>query len=229
MVLAICVNACLGSFFFGYGLGVANLAWKTLTYAYGIEDDSNTQTLQGLFTAALSLGAGMGALSVSQFLEHIGRRQFLLLTDIISILGTALFIFDNVWVDITARFISGLCIGFNSAIVPIYINEISPRSISGLTGSFNQLFINICIIGWNIFGIFFPLEYSELKNTDGFYWRFVLMFPLLTCALRIILLSLLFRFETPHYSISKGKDADVRTFVKMIYLPEAEDAEYDKI
>jgi len=32
------------------------------------------------------------------------------------------------------RFVSGISVGISSAIVPLYISEISPKAISGITG-----------------------------------------------------------------------------------------------
>ena len=54
-----------------------------------------------------------------------------------SIISSVLFIFENIYVGILARALCGICVGFNSAVVPLYINEISPISVSGLAGSFN--------------------------------------------------------------------------------------------
>lgn len=61
----------------------------------------------------------------------------MILTDIIGIVGSLLFLVANIWAGTAGRFIVGLAVGFNSAVVPLYVKEISPKSISGMTGSFN--------------------------------------------------------------------------------------------
>lgn len=57
---------------------------------------------------------------------------------------------------IISRLITGVVIGINSAIVPIFIKEISPTALSGRTGSMNQGFINLGIIVSQLFGLGFP-------------------------------------------------------------------------
>lgn len=37
------------------------------------------------------------------------------------------------------RFILGLVMGLSTSIIPVYLNSISPKNISGKIGSFNQL------------------------------------------------------------------------------------------
>ena len=85
----------------------------------------------------------------------------MLIADIVSILGFGLCVISNVWALIVQRFINGLTVGVNSAIVPLFINEISPLSLTGRTGSMNQAFINVGIIGSNILGLFLPYEKPE--------------------------------------------------------------------
>ena len=61
----------------------------------------------------------------------------MILADIVGIIGTSLFFINNFWIGVIGRFISGLIVGINSALVSIFIKEISPKQISGLTGTFN--------------------------------------------------------------------------------------------
>ena len=51
----------------------------------------------------------------------------MIITDIFGIIGTLLFVFPNIWVGILARFICGISVGLNSAIVLLYVKEISPN------------------------------------------------------------------------------------------------------
>ena len=54
--------------------------------------------------------------------------------------------------------------GINSTIIPIYIKEMSPISVSGLTGCMNQTSINIGLIISFLFGLSFTNELQELNN-----------------------------------------------------------------
>ena len=126
-VLSIALVAYMGSFFFGYQVSVAALSWNFLTHTYGIAKDEKISTFQGYFTAAMTLGAGLAALSSSSILKFMGRRKVLILTDIIGITGSLLFLVANINIGILGRLICGIAVGLNSAITPLYIKEISPK------------------------------------------------------------------------------------------------------
>lgn len=61
----------------------------------------------------------------------------MILVDILGIILSLLFLIGKFWAGVLGRVMTGLIVGANSAIVPLYIREISPVEISGLTGSFN--------------------------------------------------------------------------------------------
>lgn len=60
------------------------------------------------------------------------------------------------------RILSGIVVGMNSMLVPIYISEISPVSLQGLNGSMNQVFINVGII----FSFIFSIKLNILQNLE---------------------------------------------------------------
>ena len=51
----------------------------------------------------------------------------MILADFVRICGTLLFIIPDINIGIVGRFICGLSVGLNSAIVPLYVKEISPK------------------------------------------------------------------------------------------------------
>jgi len=83
------------------------------------------------------LGAAFGCIVAGIILKSMGRRTIFIISDIIGIGGCLLFLIANFWVATVARFIMGFLVGINSTVVPLYIREISPVSISGMTGVFN--------------------------------------------------------------------------------------------
>ena len=70
-----------------------------------------------------------------------------------------------------------------------------------MLGSFNQAFINIGLIIATFFGLFFPIEDKDMIKEGEFYWRFVYLFPVTTCLIRILMLLFVYTFDTPHYHI----------------------------
>lgn len=80
----------------------------------------------------------------------------IIIIDIVSIGALFLCAISNVWVIILARFINGITVGINSALVPIFINEVSPTNMTGRTGSLNQAMINVGVIVSNLLGLVLP-------------------------------------------------------------------------
>ena len=52
-----------------------------------------------------------------------------------------------------ARFLTGLFCGLFTGILPIYLYEIAPKNLRGLTGTLNQLNIVLGILATNILGL----------------------------------------------------------------------------
>ena len=64
----------------------------------------------------------------------------LLIIDILAIVSIILQLFKLSFYYIAiGRFILGLTMGLSTSIIPVYLNSISPTSISGRIGTFNQL------------------------------------------------------------------------------------------
>ena len=212
----------MGSMFMGYTIGVSSFSWITLTYVYQISTSPNKTLYEGLFTSAMPLAAGFGALLTFFLLERMGRRPFFIMTDLVGIAGSLLFSVAHIWVGILARFICGLVVGFNSTVVPIYITETSPKLVKGLCGSFNQGFICFgCIVATTLC-LFFPqdTDYLALENTGEFYWRFVYGFPVIICCIRLLGLLFVYRKDTPIYLIEQGKEKQAEEEINRIYKPE---------
>lgn len=132
------VNACLGSWFFGYNLGVYSSAQTVISKINSWDSDTSDDNA-ALVTAFMPLGALIGALISRQVIDYInGIRKSMMIFDIIGIIGTVILIVDSTLENLLiGRLICGLCIGCNTAVIPVYIREFSPVEISGRTGAVN--------------------------------------------------------------------------------------------
>lgn len=81
----------------------------------------------------MPIGAAIGALSGGILGVKLGRKWTFVIADLLGAAGCVIWIFEGPPLFI-GRFISGIAVGINSAIVPLYINDISPSAISGTTG-----------------------------------------------------------------------------------------------
>jgi len=147
------INASLGAIFFGYVMGIFNVASDFLTIVVfpGISD-----TLLYLITSAIPLGAGLGAWTAGSLASKYGRRNAMIITDLITIIAVGLKFVNNEYALLVGRLICGYCVGLNSTLVPLYIAEVSPTPIKGVTGTFNQLFFSVGLIVAYSFGYLLP-------------------------------------------------------------------------
>jgi len=182
---------CFGAFFFGYSLGVYNNAKDTMHTILGLTE--NLPFYDGLISSLIPAGALVGAISSGIVLDKFSRKNALIITDLIGLVGVGLSLIASVPIFCFSRFFMGIATGLNSALVPLYIKEISPISISGSMGSFNQFMINVGITISYLWG----LGFDNSGTPSSTYWRVVFGFPIATCLLRIILLVTIYSRETP--------------------------------
>ena len=175
----------------------------------------------------MPVGAIIGAFLGGIMATKLGRRKSFLLADLIGIIGCVIWIFQGNAPLLLGRLISGVAVGINSAIVPLYINEISPLSISGVMGAMTQLTVNVGILISFLLGLNVAKASTIRAHPDDeWWWRFMFAFPILTAALRSLFLLTVFRFETPSYLISKGKDEEAKEILDKIYFAEHSDQIY---
>lgn len=172
----------------------------------------------------MPIGAIIGAFTGGVLAGKIGRRNTFILADIIGIIGCVIWMFQGNVPLFLGRLISGVAVGINSAVVPIYINEMSPLSISGVMGSMTQLMVNVGILlsfllGLNLAGV----KELTAHPDDQWWWRFMFGFPIITAALRTFALLTVFKFETPSYLILCGKEKEAREIFGKLYLEEHAD------
>ena len=68
-------------------------------------------------------------------MAKLGRRTAMIIIDAIAILGVLICLFSifqkSIFILYVGRFICGLMVGANSSLVPLYIKEVSPLSMTG--------------------------------------------------------------------------------------------------
>ncbi|KAF3777420.1 putative metabolite transport protein [Nymphaea thermarum] len=136
--------ACLGAILFGYHLGVVNGALDYLAKDLGISENA---VLQGWVVSATLAGATLGSFTAGTLADKLGRTKTFMLDAMPLAIGAFLCsTAQSVNTMIVGRLLAGLGIGISSALVPLYISEISPTEIRGTLGSVNQLFICVGIL-----------------------------------------------------------------------------------
>ncbi|KAA3474592.1 plastidic glucose transporter 4 isoform X1 [Gossypium australe] len=108
---------------------------------------------------------------------------------------------------IIGRLLAGIGIGITSAIVPLYISEISPTDIRGALGSVNQLFICIGILAALVAGL--PLSRSPV------WWRG--MFGLAVIPSILLALGMTYSPESPRWLFQQGKISEAEKSIGTLY------------
>ncbi|XP_057491564.1 plastidic glucose transporter 4-like [Actinidia eriantha] len=204
-VLPYVAVACLGAILFGYHLGVVNGALEYLSKDLGIAENT---VLQGWIVSTLLAGATVGSFTGGALADKFGRTKTFILDAIPLAVGAFLCATaQSVQTMIIGRLLAGIGIGISSAIVPLYISEISPTEIRGTLGSVNQLFICIGILAALVAGL--PLAGNPL------WWRS--MFGISIIPSVLLALGMAFSPESPRWLYQQGKISQAEMSIKTLF------------
>ncbi|XP_070266830.1 solute carrier family 2, facilitated glucose transporter member 3 isoform X2 [Myotis yumanensis] len=211
LIFAITI-ATIGSFQFGYNTGVINapeviikdfINYTLEEHLENVPSDVLLTSLWSLSVAIFSVGGMIGSFSVGLFVNRFGRRNSMLIVNLLAITGGCLMGFckiaESVAMLILGRLIIGLFCGLCTGFVPMYIGEISPTALRGAFGTLNQLGIVIGILVAQVFGLNIILGTEDL-------WPVLLGFTILPSFLQIIALP--FCPESPRFLLINRKEED---------------------
>lgn len=152
----VCVSAAFGGIFFGYDIGWMSgvLAMPFFIQQHtGLEydfssgspvDESIPFTIsssdKSLMTSILSLGTFLGALIAGDVADFIGRKPTIIVGCGIFATGVVLQIASSGQLVLMTmgRLVAGLGVGFESAVIILYMSEVSPKKIRGAVVSAYQ-------------------------------------------------------------------------------------------
>jgi len=222
------LNAALGAFFFGYVMSAFNPIQDFVKYhAF---KDVVSDTLINFMTSFVPLGAGVGALSAGKIASALGRRKSMLLIDLIALIGTGLTLITEPHAMVFGRLIQGFCVGANSSLVPLYINEVAPSEIAGTLGTMNQLLITIGVIFAPLIGFGMPnLPPKTPEESDNQFYKVILGFAAFGAVFRLILSLIVFTHETPKYLVQLSKDDEARVVLEKFYPDSRAQEELSKL
>ncbi|KAG2166450.1 putative glucose transporter rco-3 [Aureobasidium pullulans] len=146
----ICAFASFGGIFFGYDSGYINGVTGSPVFIELIEGAGAT-TLSGphnsLITSILSAGTFFGAIIAGDVADTIGRRWTVIMGCAIYMIGVVLQVASHgLGLIVAGRLVAGLGVGFESAIVILYMSEICPRKVRGALVAGYQFCITIGLL-----------------------------------------------------------------------------------
>lgn len=204
--------AAIGSFQFGYNTGVINapetIIRDFLNYTLDEKLDEPPSrllltNLWSLSVAIFSVGGMIGSFSVGLFVNRFGRRNSMLIVNLLAVVGGCLMGFckisESVEMLILGRLIIGVFCGLCTGFVPMYIGEISPTALRGAFGTLNQLGIVVGILVAQIFGL-------EIILGSEVLWPVLLGFTIIPAILQSAALP--FCPESPRFLLINKKEED---------------------
>ncbi|KAM9237986.1 solute carrier family 2, facilitated glucose transporter member 9 [Dugong dugon] len=222
LLLASFVGAFGSSFLYGYNLSVVNAPAQYIKAFYneswersrGHPVGSDTVTLLWSVTVSIfALGGVVGTLMVKLIGKFLGRKYTLLVNNGFAISAALLMAFSlqagAFEMLIVGRFTMGVDGGIALSVLPMYLNEISPKEIRGSVGQVTAIFICIGVFTGQLLGL--P-ELLGKKST----WPY--LFGVIVVPAFIQLVSLPFFPESPRYLLLEkhdetGAEKAFRTFL----------------
>ncbi|GIZ47779.1 hypothetical protein CKM354_001086200 [Cercospora kikuchii] len=207
----ICAFASFGGIFFGYDSGYINGVTASSVFVELIEGPGN-DALSGshlsLVTSILSAGTFFGAIIAGDVADFIGRKWTVIIGCLIYIVGVIIQMITGVGGDalgviVAGRLIAGIGVGFESAIVILYMSEICPKKVRGALVAGYQFCITIGLL------LASCVNYAVRNRTDQSEYRIPIGIQF---AWGVILGGgLLFLPDSPRYFVKRGRVEQARS------------------
>ncbi|KAK3717210.1 hypothetical protein LTR37_005919 [Vermiconidia calcicola] len=204
----LCAFASFGGIFFGYDSGYINGVLGVEQFYTRVEGDGAealTSPHQSLIVSILSCGTFFGAIIAGDISDMIGRKWTIIAGCVIYIIGVVIQIAmtNGLGMIVAGRLIAGLGVGFESAIVILYMSEICPRKVRGALVAGYQFCITIGLL------LAACVNYATNENGDAsafripigiqFLWGFILGG------------GLLFLPDSPRFFVKRGRVEKARS------------------
>jgi SP family galactose:H+ symporter-like MFS transporter len=197
------ITAALAGLLFGIDTGVISGALPFIKITFHL-----TAVDEGTVVSALLVGAVVGTLMASFISEFFGRRNAILLSAVIFIIGALGCAFaHSVEMLIGVRAFLGLAIGLASFTTPLYLAEIAPKAMRGKLISMYQLMITIGILAAFI---------SDTLFTHHGAWRW--MFGITTIPAAIMLITVAMLPKSPRWLMLKGRTEEALAMLRRLRL-----------
>ncbi|TFK23864.1 general substrate transporter [Coprinopsis marcescibilis] len=191
--------ACIGGGLFG--LDISSMSGVLNNQSYLSTFNRPNPSVQGAIVASMPAGSLLGALSVTQLADRLGRKNTIILAGIVWVVGSILQCASiNRGMLVAGRIVSGYSVGLSSAVVPIYQSEITVPAIRGRMVSLQQWSIT-----WGIliqYFLQFGCSYIDGVASFRIPWG-LQMIPAIILSLGMMVFP-----ESPRYLFDHGREEE---------------------
>ncbi|KAI6816366.1 putative glucose transporter rco-3 [Hortaea werneckii] len=223
-----CAFASFGGIFFGYDSGYINGVTGSERFIELIEgprpadvaaaDYALSGSHLSLITSILSAGTFFGAIIAGDVADIIGRKWTIIVGCLIYIVGVVLQVATNgLGLIVAGRLVAGLGVGFESAIVILYMSEICPKKVRGALVAGYQFCITIGLLlaACVNYGVKDYGGTAEYRVPIGLQFIFGL----------VLGVGLLFLPDSPRYYVKRGRVEKARKALSSV-RGQPQDSEY---
>ncbi|WP_447727395.1 sugar porter family MFS transporter [Sphingomonas koreensis] len=214
LIIAIVAVATLGGLLFGYDSGAVNGTQEGLKSAFALSEGG-----LGFTVGSLLIGCFIGAFLAGRLADLMGRRNVMILTAILFLIGALIQGFSHEqWIFVAARIAGGMAVGAASVLSPAYISEVAPANIRGRMTTIQQIMI---ISGLTAaFVVNYYLARTAGASTNIFWggyeaWRW--MYWMQAIPATVFLVALFFIPESPRYLVSKGRNEEASRVLTSLF------------
>ncbi|KAF2143099.1 uncharacterized protein K452DRAFT_248872 [Aplosporella prunicola CBS 121167] len=202
----ICAFASFGGIFFGYDSGYINGVTASKIFIEIIEGPGEEKlrgSYNSLITSILSAGTFFGALIAGDTAEIIGRKWTIITGCIIYTIGVILQTASHgLGLIVAGRLIAGIGVGFESAIVILYMSEICPKKVRGALVAGYQFCITLGLL------IASCVNYGVKDRNDTGQYRIPIGLQFIFGL--VLGIGLLFLPDSPRYFVKRGNVEQAR-------------------
>jgi sugar porter (SP) family MFS transporter len=200
----LCAFASFGGIFFGYDSGYINGVNGSKYFIEQVEGAGATalsESHQSLIVSILSCGTFFGALIAGDLADRIGRKWTVIMGCIIYSIGVVIQMItghgDPLACIVVGRLVAGLGVGFESAIVILYMSEICPKSVRGALVAGYQFCITIGLLlaACIVYGT------ENMDSMASYQIPIGIQFPWAV----ILAVGLFFLPDSPRYFVKRGQ------------------------
>ncbi|KAJ5181920.1 hypothetical protein N7449_012067 [Penicillium cf. viridicatum] len=206
---ALCAFASLGGIYFGYDSGYINGVNGIEMWVDIIEPGRTTLSAShsSLIVSILSAGTFFGAVLAGDIAEWFGRKWTVIFGCAIYAIGIVIQMLTGIGgnalgIIAAGRLIAGIGVGFESAIVILYISEICPKSVRGAIVACYQFCVTIGLM------LASCLVYGTEKRRDTGAFRIPIAIQFVWAI--ILGVGLIFLPDSPRYFVKKGRIEEAR-------------------